>query len=234
MVRIMYDSIDASTLPVGGDLYAGYVDGKWPSADAIKARFPDKLVVRIATDPNTDDGVVGDGPPDNGTWDEWVGWVVRRRDAGGWPGMNTDQSMWAEGIAAFRGAGVPEPTWMVSNYDGNAALVPGEAAKQYATFGGFDASVVVDYWPGVDPAPIVVPVNNEEDDMALCYSCPRSAESGAPRDIFKLEGGKYLHVPGAVGDVSYQGLIAAGVKTVVISYDLHVEQLAAYEGTPVV
>jgi hypothetical protein len=232
VTRIMYDAIHAEDLPPGGDLYAGYIDGDWPDADAIAARFPGKTVVRIATNPKTNDGQVGDGPPDNGTWAEWVGWAEMRRDAGQEPTINTDYALWGAGQAAFRGAGVAEPVWWVALYDGNAVLAAGEAAKQYASTSAYDTSVVADYWPGVDPVPTPAPVL-EEEDMATCYSCPRSAEAGAPRDIFKLEGGKYLHVPGGVGDPSYGSMVAAGMKTLPISYELHVAQLAAYGGTAV-
>ena len=35
----MYDSTDVSALPRGGDAYAGYVDGKWPTFATVKRRF---------------------------------------------------------------------------------------------------------------------------------------------------------------------------------------------------
>ena len=96
--RTMYDAINALSAPTGGDLYAGYVDGKWPSANALSERFPHALVARIAVSPSTNDGVVGDGPPDNGTWAEWVAWTVRRRAAGVDPTVYTNASNWSAGI----------------------------------------------------------------------------------------------------------------------------------------
>lgn len=153
MTRTMYDGITPALLPVGGDLYAGYVDGHWPDAEAIAARFPGKPVVRIAVRPTTDDGVVGDGPPDNGTWAEWVQWVVRRRAAHVDPTMYTNASSWAAGIRAFMAAGVPEPHWWIAHYDGDPAIPAGAVAKQHTETAGYDVSSVADYWPGVDPAP---------------------------------------------------------------------------------
>lgn len=68
--------------------------------------------------------------------------------------------------------------------------------------------------------------------MATLYICPRNAEAGAPTDVFKLEGGKYLHVTGGAGDASY-GEMLKHFPVVPISYAMHAEQLAAYGGTPV-
>lgn len=44
MARVMFDSVDATMFPdptkVPFDVTAGYVNGRWPSSSAIKARFP--------------------------------------------------------------------------------------------------------------------------------------------------------------------------------------------------
>lgn len=162
-MRFMADSTDAADLPVGKDLYAGYVDGAWPSYDAIKARFPAATVVGICTNPGNSAGVVGDGPPDDGSWDEWVQWVQRRRGAGVDPTMYTDASGWQSGKTAFAAHNVPEPHWWIADWTGTAAEPPaGAVALQYASpsegsGGHFDLSTVADYWPGVDPAPAPAP-----------------------------------------------------------------------------
>lgn len=153
MTRTMYDGISALALPVGARLYAGYVDGRWPDADAISQRFVLATVVRIATSPATDDGVVGDGPPDNGCWPLWVAWVVRRRAAGVDPTMYTNASSWSAGIQAFKQAAVAQPHWWIADYDGDPTIPAGAVAKQYASNDAYDTSSVADYWPGVDPEP---------------------------------------------------------------------------------
>ena len=79
------------------------------------------------------------------------------------------------------------------------------------------------------PAP-QVPINLE-DDMATLYICPRTP--AGPDDVFKLEDGKYLHIPGD-GDVSYGNMVKAGMRVVPISYEYHLTQLAAYDGTAAV
>jgi hypothetical protein len=50
MTLTMYDSIDVAHLPDGGDAYAGYTSGTWPTWDALKARFPGKHLLSIAVD----------------------------------------------------------------------------------------------------------------------------------------------------------------------------------------
>lgn len=157
-MRTMFDGITPGSIPTGADLYAGYVDGRWPSAAGIAERFPGRPVVRIAVSPSTNGGVVGDGPPDNGTWAAWVQWTVRRRSAGVDPTVYTNASSWAAGIQAFKAAGVAEPHWWIAHYDGDPAIPAGAVAKQYAEHAGYDVSSVADYWPGVDPTPKPQPV----------------------------------------------------------------------------
>lgn len=67
--------------------------------------------------------------------------------------------------------------------------------------------------------------------MATLYICPRD-EANTHKDVFKLEGGKYLHVTGLSGDPSYGSMLKA-FPVVEISHAMHVVQLAAYGGTAV-
>lgn len=230
MTRKMYDAINASAVPTDGDLYAGYDDGNWPSARALAARFPGKTVVDITVNPNDNQGVVGDGPPDNGAWDEWVNWTLKRRAAGVDPTIYTNQSSWTAGIAAFKAAGVAQPHWWIAQYDGDPTIPAGAIAKQYAT-GSYDTSSVADYWPGVDPAPTTPPPSGsiQEDKMYL-YTAPRSGDANAPEDIFLLGNGKYQHVADAG---IYADLLALGYEKQPINYPTHAWLLAAFNGTPV-
>lgn len=214
MVRIGYDAIDASLLPVGGDLYLGYVDGRWPSYTAIKKRFPNSLVVGIATNPNTNDGVIGDGPPDNGTWTEWIGWVQRRRAVGEDPWMNTNENNnWQGGIEAFRAANVAEPHWWVANYDGSPVLPAGALMKQYASNNDYDTSSCAPYLPGIDPAPVTPPpppppVIIPEEDIMVILAIP-----GSP-GRWLLTGGQLFPLEDGSDE---PGLTAAGVKSATVS-----------------
>jgi hypothetical protein len=190
----MYDAIDVNELPQGGDLYAGYDDGNWPDADSIAARFPGKEVLRITVNPADNKGVIGDGPPDNGTWPEWVQWVEMRRAAGEDPWLNTNQqNNWQAGKDAFAAAGVPEPHWWVANYDGDPALPAGALMKQYASNSGYDTSSCAAYLPGIDPKPVVIPpkppITLEEIMQIEVWSIV-----GDDRVYAVHESGKMLHI----------------------------------------
>jgi hypothetical protein len=152
-----YDVTDASRAPVDGDVYLGYVDGSWRSYDALRARFPGKRVVGIAVLSGTNAGTVFDGPPDNGTWDHVVDWVVMRRHAGVDPSVYTDSDQWPTAQATFSRRGVAPPHWWIANWNGVDGPIAGAVAHQYASNNDYDSSWVADYWPGVDPAPAPAP-----------------------------------------------------------------------------
>lgn len=44
----MFDSVSVPTLPAGGQLYAGYVDGRYANFTALQARFPLAVLVPIS------------------------------------------------------------------------------------------------------------------------------------------------------------------------------------------
>lgn len=214
--RTMYDAIRAESLPVGGDLYAGYIDGLYNDAGAIAARFPDKQVVHITVKPSDNEGAIGDGPPDNGTWPEWVQWVQARRANGSDPSINTNQSNWAAGKAAFASAGVAEPHWWIAHYDNDPTIPTGAVAKQYASNSLYDTSSVAEYWPGVDPVPTPpVTTTPEEDDMRLIQS---------PAGIWLLSGNLYVHIDNSDAVLSLQ---AAGVQTAHVDAVFHASLVAA-------
>lgn len=157
MTRRMFDAIDAAQLPAGALLYAGYVDGNWPSANAISERFPHATVVRIAVSARTNDGTVLDCEDGDATPEEAVNWVLMRRAAGVDPTVYCNQSAWPQVKAAFATHDVPEPHWWVARYVNDPSIPPpipaGAIGIQYYDYGGYDASVIADYWPGVDPTP---------------------------------------------------------------------------------
>jgi len=216
MTRTMYDAINVNSLPAGGDLYAGYVDGHWPDYSAIASKFGKDNTVGIATNPNDDNGTIGDGPPDNGTWPEWVAWTVRRRAAGVDPTINTNVSNWDAGKAAYASAKVAEPHWWIAHYDNDPTIPAGAVAKQYASNNLYDTSSVADYWPGVDPVPTPPPVTtSEEDDMRLIQS---------PAGIWLLSGNLYVHIDNTSAVNSFTD---AGVQTVHVDAAEHALLVAA-------
>lgn len=160
-MRSMFDSVAVVAIPEGSDLVAGYDDGHWPDADALALRFPGKRVVRVTTNPAHNEGDVLDVEKGDATPAELPGWLSRRRALGAWPSAYCDLSTWPACQEAVARAGLEPPPWWVAAAPGNGAnLYPGTVAHQYATrsspAGSYDVSVVADYWPGVDPAPLTL------------------------------------------------------------------------------
>jgi hypothetical protein len=156
-VRTMYDSTTVADLPADGDLYLGYVDGRWPTIDALRARFPHQPIVRTTVTGATLDAEVADVESGDLTPASGAGWAKRKIAAGQVPTLYYPASWEPQIIAALRKLGVrPRKVLLFpASYDGKKQLPKGKIAKQYAdpkrTGGHFDASVVADYWPGIDP-----------------------------------------------------------------------------------
>jgi len=150
----MYDSTTATDIPATAEMVAGYIDGKYAWSDADWARFPTAVKVRIAVSATTEDGHVLDVEPGDATPAQAVGWVTTRRAAGVDPSVYCNASTWPQVAKAFRDAGVGEPHYWIAQYDNDPTIPDGAVAKQYANddlLGAhYDASVVADYWPGVE------------------------------------------------------------------------------------
>ena len=162
MTRTMYDSTVAASIPPTAQMVAGYVDGLYVWAEEDWNRFPDAVKVRIAVNPATNDGHVLDVEP--GNWDDQasVAWVKMRRAAGVEPSIYCGN--WAPGYtcgelpAIFAAAGEAMPQVWVSDTTQDGTTIPdGCIACQFAITPGYDISIVADYWPGVDAAPVPVP-----------------------------------------------------------------------------
>jgi hypothetical protein len=238
----MRDSANIELIdPASVDLIGYYVDGAYVPSAAALARFAGKVHVPISVNPRGNLGVVGDGPPDNGTWPEWVDWVVRRRRSGEDPTMYTDLASWTEAIGYFNRAGVAQPHWWIAHWNKIADVPAGMVAHQYDSVGNrWDDSAALDYWPGIDPVhtkpppppapgpppppPGPTPAHTamaeaiafEEDDMIMVHE-----PSGG---IYLISGSLYAHIP-EIADVS--AFEAAGVKQVDISTAYHQALLAA-------
>lgn len=155
MPRTMYDSVNINKIPADAEMVAGYIGGQWATFNALSARFPHAVKVSIAVAARYDAQVLdvekGDAEPI-----EAPPWVIRQRKRGQDPTVYCTFSAWPTVRSAFRQASVPEPHWWIAKYDNVAELPAGAVAKQYGgdMAGGYDLSIVADYWPGVDPAPI--------------------------------------------------------------------------------
>lgn len=160
-MRTMYDGITPTDVPPGGQLYAGYVDGHWPSYPGLVARFPSAVHVPIAVSASTDNGIVLDVEQGDASPAESVDWVLMRRRAGADPSVYCNTSTWPAVRAVFQARGVVEPHYWVAHYSPDATIPAGAVALQHTSTAGYDVSSVADYWPGVDPAPS----QSTEDDM---------------------------------------------------------------------
>lgn len=193
-MRRMHDAVQASRIPPGGDLVAGYCDTiripQWSDADW--ARFPAVVKVRIAKKASTDDGHVLDVELGDATPAQAPGWVQLRRKAGVDPTVYCNMSTWPAVKAAFRAAKVAEPHYWIAKYDGNPTIPQGAIAKQYINTAYYDVSSVADYWPGVDSAPAVVPASgriitdDEEWNVKLDPGDHRSLSFDIPPGASKI------------------------------------------------
>ncbi|MFE9421662.1 hypothetical protein ACFYNO_01730 [Kitasatospora sp. NPDC006697] len=158
MTRSMYDSVSPSSIPAGAPMVAGYVDGRYANLTALAARFPSAVRVAIAVFASTDAGVVLDVENGDATPAQAPGWVRMRRSHGVDPTVYCNTDTWPAVRQAFAAAGVAAPHYWIAQYDGVAAIPAGAVAKQYRSTDSWDLSIVADYWPGVDPAPVQAPV----------------------------------------------------------------------------
>lgn len=186
MTRTMYDSTNVRGLPVGAELYAGYIDFRYANYGAVIKRFPAAVHVPIATTPLTNAGIVGDVEKGNGSASEWVRWVTRRRTAGVDPTIYCSKSTWDQVAAVFAAKGVHPPHWWIADWVGHKVAPPkGSVAVQWKSYRNYDVSNVADYWPGIDP-PLVSSLPHpqpSEEDIMHATLLPTGKLTVAARDI---------------------------------------------------
>ncbi|SRR5258707_7025724 len=197
----MFDGITPSEVPAGAAIYAGYVNGTWPSYAAIKAQHPGKLYVSISVNASGRakclDVEKGDASPDQAP-----GWVLDQRAAGDphpWVYMN--ESTWPTVQAAFTTQKVVPPLWWVAGYVTNPlkqATVPaGSIGIQDYDFGGYDRSIMSDYIVGLDPVPVPpappAPTPTPEEIEMLKDGVIYRVK-GAPEVYFLHPSGRFWHI----------------------------------------
>jgi len=78
---VLFDAVDIAQIPAGPQAVAGYVDGRWPTAQALAARFPHARLLTIAVSAADDaealDVETGDASPP-----EAAGWHQRQQARG--------------------------------------------------------------------------------------------------------------------------------------------------------
>lgn len=170
MTRLMFDGVDPSTVPAGAALYAGYVDGQWQSYTALVAAHPAARHVTICVS-TLDDAQVLDVETGDATPEQAPGWAEHQRSRGNpYPAIYMDETAWPAVQKAFADQAVAAPLYWVAAYVDEptqpVTIPDGAIAVQFYDYGGYDASLVADYWPGVDPEPVpaVSPTTVLEED----------------------------------------------------------------------
>lgn len=158
MTRTLYDSTTAGDIPKSATMVGGYVDGRYRTVDALRARFPKATLVTI-TVLGAPGAHVCDTEPGNIGPAGAVAWAKAEVKAGRKPTLYCMASQWPQikALASKAGIGGKVSYW-IADYDNDPTLPKGAVAKQYADpavhgKGHFDLSVVADHWPGVDPDP---------------------------------------------------------------------------------
>ena len=219
MTRVMYDAVTTGNAPGDGTFYAYYTNGTYANESAVKRAHPGKRYVAITVTASApaQKGWVLDCETGDATPSQAVTWVHN------YPGPNNEvtvycnTSTWPTVRAAFRNAGVGEPSYWVAQYDGDPTIPAGAIAKQYlGDYHGYDKSSVAAHWPGVDASPTPVPPKPpvvQEDIEMLIVKYPTTTPGW--QGDFLLSGGKLTHIATPADEAA---LKAAGVKAVTVTH----------------
>ena len=78
----MYDDVNVSLIPLSAEAVAGYVDGKWPTFEELKKKFPHAAhIVSIAVF-SSDNAEVLDIEPGDATIAQAASWIKRQHERG--------------------------------------------------------------------------------------------------------------------------------------------------------
>lgn len=117
---VMFDDVDVSLIPPDAPAVAGYVDGSWPTFEALKASHPHAHRLSIAVSAEHDahclDVETGDASPD-----DVPGWI--RRQQASWAGEDWRPAVYASKaivpavIASCQAAGIGRGEYRVWSAD---------------------------------------------------------------------------------------------------------------------
>lgn len=165
-MRTMADALIATNIPVGRfDLVAGYVDGRAWTQDDWNRFLGSSLLIGISA-VGTNAGTINDMERGNMTAQQVGqagGWLDERRAAGVdptvycLPGYRSGYGQ-QDLIDILDARGVEHPWWWIADATGapHMATGPRIVATQWRvdeqSHLGYDESMVLDFWPGVDNA----------------------------------------------------------------------------------
>jgi hypothetical protein len=148
----MRDSVNGHLIPPGTPVVAGYADGIYAWSQDMWDAHPDAVHLSIAVHPDHQADIL-DVERFDATPADVPGWIDRfSRPARRRPTVYCARSA----IDAVRGACAPrEFDWWAATLDGTTS-VPGAVAVQFADYGGYDESVILDpTWVGAATVPTV-------------------------------------------------------------------------------
>ena len=194
----MYDAVSPASIPAGvppPGYVLGYVDGEWPSYDALVARWPSAVPAAISTIPGSPatgraqgcDGEAGDYSPAQAAH-----FAATKLVLGFVPFIYCSWAEWHDYQAACTAVGVSpeEVDWGIAAYPGiGPILYPGTVFHQFVDHGAYDESVVRDGWiPGrtviVPPSPV------QEAPMPVSQAV---SFKPAQTDVFQVSFGTLWH-----------------------------------------
>ena len=151
MIRIMYDSTDAASIPKSAVMVAGYINGafKWSADDW--ARFPNAAHVQInVTGDVADGGDILDVERFDATVLQIPDWVKQRDAVGGMHGIYCNRSSLLTVQRVLAAIPITTALW-VADWTNAPHQVAGCVATQFENTPGYDLSAVYnDAW---HPAP---------------------------------------------------------------------------------
>lgn len=162
-MRTMFDGINPSTVPSGAAVYAGYVNGNWPTYTAFVNEHPSAQHVSVSVFSSGNAQVLDVENGDAAAVDV-PAWLSRQRALGqvrptvycsreGAPGYG-----WQDVINACRATGIALPDFWIADYTTSAHSLSLDGvpavAVQWIDHGGYDESAIYDpSWPSTSPQP---------------------------------------------------------------------------------
>jgi hypothetical protein len=171
LTRLAADSVNGWNLPYQIDgqpvaIWLAYANGDYASSLPVaRARAQGQAIGSICVNA-ADIGDILDVERYDATPQQAAGWVQARRAVGVDPSVYCSLSTWPEVQQVFADANVAPPHYWVAAYPGPGIVVPaGAVAHQYEDAGAYDATICLDYWPGIDPIPDPPDATKEDDNV---------------------------------------------------------------------
>ena len=184
----IFDAVDVSAIPINADIILAYIDGQWPTYEAVKTRFPNARILTITT--------IGDKPADICDVERYdatpeIGAAGVRQ--GLYPTLYSDTSTKPTLDSLLNGF---PWQWYAADPTGVPHIVPGSVATQYGwpaqTGGDYDISLSEPDYP---PAPVVVvpEIPEKESNMIAHNSKGQGVWIVRPNGgVYALGGAPYL------------------------------------------